>query len=566
MSYSATMRLRPILLLLAIVVLPVVLMIWAAGRLAAREAEAVQQRFRQVMEGRLQDANVSIEAHFDRLATDLRRLTAIDSFDVDRLRAVVRSEPVLLQLFVLSPDGHLQYPNPTDALNSTEQSFLLRTATMFTGGDLQNAVTLSESESEGNQEQPQSRSSDHSERSLPGKTQSDGASQGSAGLAAASATSGWFVWYWERGLNLIFWQRRPSGHVVGAALERARWMSDLLSELPETRAAGDGAQSGFPSQFRLVNASSAAVYRWGEFETEPADKPLCEVAVAEPLAAWRLQCFVPDEQFAVGAGRSAYVGLAGGLLAVAVAVAGCAVVLWRDYSRDMRQAAQQVSFVNQVSHELKTPLTNIRMYAELLERDLDSLDDETAGRSRQRLDVILGEGQRLSRLIGNVLTFARQQRRTLEPQPTEVVVDDVLERTLERFRPSLDELQIDVSTEFAAAEPARIDADFLEQIVGNLISNVEKYALSGRSLRIRSRVENGAVIVDVTDGGPGIPKFDRDRVFAPFVRGSNEISAAAGTGIGLSIARELARLHGGDLTLLESATGCVFRVVLRSGG
>jgi len=566
MSYSATMRLRPILLLLAIVVLPVVLMTWAAGRLAAREAEAVQQRFRQVMEGRLQDANVGIEAHFDRLATDLRRLTAIDDFNVDKLRTVVRSEPPLLQLFVLSPSGELQYPNPADSLNSTEQSFLLRTATMFTGGDLQNAVSLSEGESKGDQELPLSRSSDQSERSLPGKKPSDGASQESTGLAATSATSGWFVWYWERGLNLIFWQRRPSGHVVGAALERARWMSDLLSELPETRAAGDGAQSGFASQFRLVNAGAASVYRWGEFETEPADEPLCEVAVAEPLAAWRLQCFVPDEQFAVGAGRSAYVGLAGGLLAVAVAVAGCAVVLWRDYSRDMRQAAQQVSFVNQVSHELKTPLTNIRMYAELLERDLDSLDDETAGRSRQRLDVILGEGQRLSRLIGNVLTFARQQRRTLEPQPTEVVVDDVLERTLERFRPSLDELQIDVSTEFAAAEPARIDADFLEQIVGNLISNVEKYAASGKSLRISSRVENDNIIVDVADAGPGIPKSDHDRVFAPFVRGSNEISAAAGTGIGLSIARELARRHGGDLTLLKSEKGCAFRVVLKSGG
>lgn len=566
MSYSATMRVRPILLLLAIVVLPVVLMTWAAGRLAAREAEAVQQQFRQLMEGRLQDANTGIAAHFDRLAADLRRVTSIDDFNVDSLRSVVRSEPRLLQLFVLSPLGELQYPNPATPLNSNEQSFLLRTATMFTGGDLQNAVSLSEDHFKGDEALPQPLGQAPSTQLLPAKGQSDGAAQQSVVPAQPSASSGWFVWYWERGLNLIFWQRRPSGHVVGAALERARWMSDLLADLPETRVAGHGTQSSFPSQFRLVNAGSDSVYRWGEFKTETADEPLVEVAVAEPLAAWRLQCFVPDEQFAIGTGRSAYVGLAGGLLAVAVAVAACAALLWRDYSRDMRQASQQVSFVNQVSHELKTPLTNIRMYAELLERDLDSLDDETAGRSRQRLDVILGEGQRLSRLIGNVLTFARQQRRTLEPQLTEVLVDEVLQRTLERFRPSLDELQIEVVTELAASEPARIDADFLEQIVGNLISNVEKYATSGKSLRISSRVENDSVIVDVADAGSGIPKSDRDRVFAPFIRGSNEINAVAGTGIGLSIARELARLHGGDLMLLESATGCVFRIVLRSGG
>ncbi len=85
-------------------------------------------------------------------------------------------------------------------------------------------------------------------------------------------------------------------------------------------------------------------------------------------------------------------------------------------------------------------------------------------------------------------------------------------------------------------------------------------------MRISSRVENDNIIVDVADAGPGIPKSDRDRVFAPFVRGSNEISAAAGTGIGLSIARELARRHGGDLTLLKSEKGCAFRVVLKSGG
>lgn len=555
------MRLRPIVLLLAIVVLPVILMTWAAGRLAAREAEVVQQRFRQVMEGRLHDANVEIAAHFDRLASGLRRLTALDDLRVDSLREIVRTEPALLQLFVLGPDGNLQYPNPAESLNATEQSFLLRTATMFTGGDLQNAVALTEDRSKG--DIGETGATDDS-LSAAKKPSLDPAQQ-SATQAGMSSSSGWFVWYWERGLNLIFWQRRPSGHVVGVALERARWMSDLLAELPNTRAT-DAGESAFPSQFRLVNSASVSVYRWGTFHTDAAVEPLCEVAVSKPLAAWRLQCFVPDEQFTVGAGSSAYVGLAGGLLAVAVAVAACAVLLWKEYSRDMRQASQQVSFVNQVSHELKTPLTNIRMYAELLERDLDSFDDETAGRSRQRLGVILGEGQRLSRLIGNVLTFARQQRRTLEPQPVQVVVDDVLQRTLERFRPSLEELQIEVSTDLASSEPVRLDVDFLEQIVGNLISNVEKYAASGRSLRISSRVEGSMVTIEVADGGPGIPKSDRDRVFAPFIRGSNEISAAAGTGIGLSIARELARLHGGDLALLESASGCVFRVVLQSGG
>jgi len=85
---------------------------------------------------------------------------------------------------------------------------------------------------------------------------------------------------------------------------------------------------------------------------------------------------------------------------------------YREQSREMREAAQRVSFVNQVSHELKTPLTNIRMYAELIEKDADESDE----RLQRYAGVIVSESQRLSRLIGNVLTFSRKQRRNLVPR------------------------------------------------------------------------------------------------------------------------------------------------------
>ncbi|MCH7728560.1 MAG: hypothetical protein IH991_19070, partial [Planctomycetes bacterium] len=102
------------------------------------------------------------------------------------------------------------------------------------------------------------------------------------------------------------------------------------------------------------------------------------------------------------------------LAVMGVALGGLAIYLYRGHAREMHEASQRVNFVNQVSHELKTPLTNIRMYADLMELDLQAIDAESAAKPHSRLQVIISESQRLSRLIGNVLTFAKQQRGPME--------------------------------------------------------------------------------------------------------------------------------------------------------
>jgi signal transduction histidine kinase len=218
-----------------------------------------------------------------------------------------------------------------------------------------------------------------------------------------------------------------------------------------------------------------------------------------------------------------------------------------------------VSFVNQVSHELKTPLTNIRMYAELLEGNLPDSDDKTS----HYLGVIVSESQRLSRLIGNVLTFARQQRQKLNLHKTEGCVDDVVRAVLDHFRPSLESKGVKIIFTADAGGTVEFDRDALEQILGNLFSNVEKYAASGAKMEVTSRQEGDRTWIDVADAGPGIPKGQAEKVFEPFHRISNKVSdGVTGTGIGLSIARDLARRHGGDVKLLPSGRGACFRVEL----
>jgi signal transduction histidine kinase len=212
-----------------------------------------------------------------------------------------------------------------------------------------------------------------------------------------------------------------------------------------------------------------------------------------------------------------------------------------------------VSFVNQVSHELKTPLTNIRMYADLVEADLDGLPDEAADEIRPRLGVIQSESERLCRLIANVLTFARRQRKTLRLSPAPCCIDEVVQDVVARFRPALERLGVECEFSAGAGKIVSADADVVQQIVGNLISNVEKYAAAGQWMSIATREEGGRTIITVADRGPGIAPALRELIFEPFWRGDHGIHGVAGTGIGLAIARELARLHGGDVTLVHSS-------------
>ena len=118
-----------------------------------------------------------------------------------------------------------------------------------------------------------------------------------------------------------------------------------------------------------------------------------------------------------------------------------------------------------------------------------------------------------------------------------------------------------------AKQPVNIDADLLEQILGNLFSNVEKYAASGKKLTITSSQQPNQTTITVTDHGPGIPKKHHKNVFKAFQRLSNKNSdGVSATGIGLTIARDLPRKHGGDLTLAEnkSTSGCHFSLTLKT--
>ena len=138
-------------------------------------------------------------------------------------------------------------------------------------------------------------------------------------------------------------------------------------------------------------------------------------------------------------------------------------------------------------------------------------------------------------------------------------IDEVVRQVLDAFRPTFSERGIEVRTGLNASEPVMIDADLVDQVTGNLLSNAEKYAASGRLVEIETGQSDGQAWIRVRDFGPGIKSGDRPRLFRQFERFHTAVTdAVGGTGLGLYLSRTLARRHGGDLILEETETGCSF--------
>lgn len=253
--------------------------------------------------------------------------------------------------------------------------------------------------------------------------------------------------------------------------------------------------------------------------------------------------------------------LAGGfLIGGLLASGGIAVASWQ--KKAMRVAEERVSFVNRVSHELRTPLTNLLLNTDLA---LDDLPGEK-GKLGRRLGLIREETSRLSRIVDNVLAFARIERGTAESHASYCDVGAVIGEVRESFAPLFERKSIRCRYDGSPQGDVRVDPDALSQILSNLLSNVEKYAGEGASAALRMTNEEDTLKIEVEDDGPGVPSAARSRIFLPFERGGSRIDeGVSGTGLGLAISRDLAERMGGRLELADTVRGAKFRLVIPLG-
>jgi signal transduction histidine kinase len=218
--------------------------------------------------------------------------------------------------------------------------------------------------------------------------------------------------------------------------------------------------------------------------------------------------------------------------------------------------------VANVSHDLRSPLTAIRAYAELLQEGIGAGDMEL---ERHFLSIIEGQVDRLGQTITNLLDLSRLEAEGYRDQRQEFVLDDLITEVVEAARPraSTRSVRLDVH---GPAEKLVLTADrpILVTMLANLVDNAIKYSPDGSRVVVRAKRGGPHIILAVRDFGIGIPDEERPRLFQKFSRlPSASRLGVDGTGLGLVIAREAARAHGGDIRVRSaSGRGSTFTVVL----
>ena len=251
-------------------------------------------------------------------------------------------------------------------------------------------------------------------------------------------------------------------------------------------------------------------------------------------------------------------------LALALAVLGGGLGLGRAIWTELEFARRRSDFVAAVSHELKTPLTTIRMYAEMLRDGMVP----TSERQREYHATITAESDRLGRLIDNVLELARLERGgpTRAQAPVVGEVAPIVREAMEIVRPLAEKAGFALELDAAPGlPPARVDRDALVQVVVNLVDNAVKFAAEGeRTIRLElGGTSDGRVELVVRDHGPGVPSGQQAKVFEPFYRGERELTRKTrGTGIGLALVRGLVERMGGEVAARNHPDGG-FEVTLR---
>jgi signal transduction histidine kinase len=238
-----------------------------------------------------------------------------------------------------------------------------------------------------------------------------------------------------------------------------------------------------------------------------------------------------------------------------------AYLLWRDVRREVKAAELRSQFVSSVSHELKTPLTAIQMFAETLR-----LGRTRNPKSRQEyLETIVNESQRLTRLLNNVLDFSRIEsgKRVYHPQPTDLkeVIQDAVKAMEYPLRQRGIELAVETEDNFPRVS---VDRDGLEQAILNLLDNAMKYSGDSRRIHLKLGAEDTNAVIRVADRGLGIDPRDQQRIFEKFHRVSSpESGPIPGTGLGLSLVSHLVRAHGGRVEVRSKlGEGSTFSIYL----
>ena len=358
----------------------------------------------------------------------------------------------------------------------------------------------------------------------------------------SGAQEGVVARFLQNKLRVLLWYRstRDPQIVFGAQMDLAK----LTERLRAAVALNPVLQTDFAIALLNDSAQPVAISPAG-VSVPNWRRPFAAAEIGEALPHWEAAVYLTggDRLNATAATLRWSVLLLVVVLIAAIAGGGGLLVV--DSRRQLRLAQQKTDFVSNVSHELKTPLTSIRMFSDLLVEG--RVTDES--KVRGYLGIISAEAARLTRLVNNVLDFARMERgeRKFDARPLDLAA--LVAETASTLRPHLEAagLRLELSLPKTPLSVSG-DRDGLSQVLLNLVSNAEKYAASGAVVELDASLIGTLVVVSVSDHGPGVPSGLGERIFEKFFRADDALtSGVQGTGLGLTLARQIARAHGGDL-------------------
>jgi signal transduction histidine kinase len=358
-------------------------------------------------------------------------------------------------------------------------------------------------------------------------------------------------------LELLFWVRTADGGAAGCLVNLPRLSERLVALLPDPFAG--------ERILTVLDEAAEPLLTPPDGRTLDWQRPFAALELHESLPRWEVASYLADPGLFASQVRlrTSLLWLLVAILVASIGGGGAFVLL--GLGHELRAAQQRTTFVANVSHELKTPLTSIRMFAEML-RDGRQADPE---RRQRYLDLMVAESGRLARLVNNVLDFSQleQGRKRYTRRETDLV--GLCRGVLDAERTRLELAGFAVGFPAAGeAVPVLADEDALRQVLGNLLSNAEKYSAERRDIGVEVGAAEGRPFFRVLDRGIGIAPEHASRIFREFYRVDDSLTARVkGSGLGLSIARRIVRDHGGELSYEpREGGGSAFRAEFPAAG
>jgi signal transduction histidine kinase len=346
-------------------------------------------------------------------------------------------------------------------------------------------------------------------------------------------------------------------YIQGALVDRAALVAAAIAE--PYRASNVAGVSRLIVVFEggtVETLTAASTDYLSSASAELAGQWLHRARLSPPFGAFELAFAVDALPRAPGTALLVWVAVT-----LAVVLSSGFLLMYRFAAGQMRLARQQQDFVSAVSHELKTPLTSIRMYGEMLKAGWADED-----KKRVYYDYIHSESERLSRLIENVLQLARLTRNTQRFDLKAVAVAELADMVRSKVGSQVERagFALELRNEVPEDTALTVDLDAFAQIFINLVDNALKFSASAATkvVEIASRRESdGGVLFTVRDFGPGVPKGQMKKIFELFYRPADELTReTVGTGIGLALVRQLATAMGARVDVRNREPGAEFRV------